>query len=228
MIVTHYGRLGPSDDDRTPSEAAAMHFSQTRTVQQLRGYYSTSPSRTQSPQYGSGAEDGDRHHLFAGAGQRGGVPQQVELMERSAPAAAATYIEDRLRRRARGDSQQDDALASSSQGGSLEPSGGGAGSDDGRFALLHHRPALFGGNGAAAVSAGGRQLLQWKDSLLHKLKKVASQPALAVPQGTATSLQQLGQAAVASAPLAPAGSEGLGRAPSMRQQAPSSSGPKAD
>ncbi len=59
MIVTHYGRLGGSaGDEATPSESADMHaahFSQTRAMRQLRGYYSTGPSRTQSPQYGSGA-----------------------------------------------------------------------------------------------------------------------------------------------------------------------------
>ena len=132
----------------------------------------------------AGAEDGDHHHLFAGGwgspGRRGAGPQQVELMERSAPAAAATYIEDRLRRRGRTDSQQDDAPTSSSQGPAAgEPGGGGggargagAGADGGHFALLHHRPALFGAEGAALVSAGGRQLTQWKDTLLKKLKKV--------------------------------------------------------
>ena len=58
MIVTHYGRLGSAGEEATPSESAQMHaahFSQTRTMRQLRGYYSTGPSRTQSPQYGSGA-----------------------------------------------------------------------------------------------------------------------------------------------------------------------------
>ena len=107
-------------------------------------------------------------------------------MERSASAAAATYIEDRLRRRGRGDSQQDDLPASSSQaatagelgdggssaGGSSGARGAGAAGDAGHVALLHHRPALFGANGAALVSVGGRQLSQWKDSLLNKLKKV--------------------------------------------------------
>ncbi len=115
-------------------------------------------------------------------------------MERSAPAAAATYIEDRLRRRGRGDSQQDDLPASSSQvladgeeGGSGAGSsssgarGAGPGGDAGHFAMLQHRPALFGSEGAALVSAGGRQLTQWKESLLKKLKKVGWQPGL--PQG---------------------------------------------
>lgn len=58
MIVTHYGRLGSAGEEATPSESAelhAAHFSQTRAMRQLRGYYSTGPSRTQSPQYGSGA-----------------------------------------------------------------------------------------------------------------------------------------------------------------------------
>lgn len=108
-------------------------------------------------------------------------------MERSAPAAAATYIEDRLRRRGRGDSQQDDLPASSSQagaagelgdggsgtGGSSSVRGAGAPSDAGHVSLLHHRPALFGAEGAALVTAGGRQLTQWKDTLLQKLKKVS-------------------------------------------------------
>lgn len=113
-------------------------------------------------------------------------------MERSAPAAAATYIEDRLRRRGRSESQQDDAPASSSQGPAAgEPGGGsggargaGAGGDSGHFALLHHRPALFGAEGAALVSAGGRQLTQWKDTLLKKLKKVG------VPHGACAPAQQ--------------------------------------
>lgn len=59
MIVTHYGRLGPSDDSvGTPSDSPYAHFSRTRAMQQLRGYYSTGPSRSQSPQYGSGAGRG--------------------------------------------------------------------------------------------------------------------------------------------------------------------------
>lgn len=59
MIVTHYGRLGSAGEEGMPSQNAEMHaahFSQTRAMHQLRGYYSTGPSRTQSPQYGSGAE----------------------------------------------------------------------------------------------------------------------------------------------------------------------------
>ena len=55
MIVTHYGRLGPSDDGAPSQHAPYAHFSQARAMQQLRGYYSTGPSRSQSPQYGSGA-----------------------------------------------------------------------------------------------------------------------------------------------------------------------------
>ena len=58
MIVTHYGRLGSAGEEGMPSQNAEMHaahFSQTRAMHQLRGYYSTGPSRTQSPQYGSGA-----------------------------------------------------------------------------------------------------------------------------------------------------------------------------
>lgn len=54
MIVTHYGRLGPSDDAAAPSDSPYAHFSQTRALQQLRGFSSTGPSRSQSPQYGSG------------------------------------------------------------------------------------------------------------------------------------------------------------------------------
>lgn len=54
MIVTHYGRLGSSDDAAAPSDSPYAHFSQTRALQQLRGFSSTGPSRSQSPQYGSG------------------------------------------------------------------------------------------------------------------------------------------------------------------------------
>jgi hypothetical protein len=50
MIVTHYGRLGPTDDG--PSDSPYAQFSPTRGMHQLRGYYSTGPSRTQSPQFG--------------------------------------------------------------------------------------------------------------------------------------------------------------------------------
>jgi hypothetical protein len=54
MIVTHYGRLGPGDEGGTPNGSPYAHFSRTQAMQQLRGYYSTGPSRSQSPQYGSG------------------------------------------------------------------------------------------------------------------------------------------------------------------------------
>lgn len=80
----------------------------------------------------------------------------------------------------------------------------------------------------ALANAGGRQLRHWKDSLLQKLKKVASQPALAVPGGAATGLQQPGQAAVASAaPLLAGGDTRQDRAP-MRQRLASSDSRKAD
>lgn len=236
MIVTHYGRLGPSDDAAAPSESAYAHFSQTRAMHQLRGYYSATPSRSHSPQHGSDA--GDRYHLFAGPSGRGGntggdwgsaagQPQQVELMERNTRgtfAAAATYIEDRLRRRGRTDSVGDDG-----SGGASGSGGGGAGGGGGL--PLPHRPALFSAGGpggeqaAALASASGRQLMHWKDSLLQKLKRVASQPALAVPQGSSPGMAQLGAAAVASAPLAGSTSpEGRLAA----RQRPSGSGSKAD
>jgi hypothetical protein len=57
MIVTQYGRLGPGDEV-TPSGSPYAHFSRSRAMQQLRGYYSTGHSRSQSPQYGSGAQQG--------------------------------------------------------------------------------------------------------------------------------------------------------------------------
>jgi len=65
MIVTHYGRLGTSDEGAAPSDSPYAHFSQTRAMQRLRGYYSTGPSRSQSPQYGSGAW----HGAMCGAGR---------------------------------------------------------------------------------------------------------------------------------------------------------------
>lgn len=150
-------------------------------------------------------------------------------MERSSSgAAAASYIEDRLRlRRARGDSQGDEQGPS---GSSSQQAGGGAGSSSGGgalSALLHHRPPLFGPEGAALAAAGGQKLRDWKEGLLSKLKKVASQPALAAPPSSA-GLQQLGAAAVASAPLGPGSSPAR---PGVRQR-PSSGGggggPKAD
>lgn len=65
--------------------------------------------------------------------------------------------------------------------------------------------------------------------------QVASQPALAPPAGGSTGLQQLGQAAVASAPgvgVAAAGDGSGGRVlpdrPSMRQRTSGGGGPKAD
>lgn len=283
MIVTHYGRLGPTDDG--PSDSPYAQFSPTRGMHQLRGYYSTGPSRTQSPQFGgpgagagawrmcaaalriygsaqqphvhclpaglpacvaccrpllsathgvsaalpyhrpsalpcaaAGAadDDSDRHHLFAsgrpaGWGSAAGQPQQVELMERTGLRAAASYIEERLRRRG-GSSQQEPGDQPSSSGG---PAGDAGAEGSASFAFFNRAPLFGGGDGssggsgastsqaAALASAGGRQLLQWKDSLLHKLKKASSQPALAVPLGAGpSSMQQLGQAAVASAPLA--------------------------
>ncbi len=183
----------------------------------------------------AGAEDADRHHLFA----RGGgdwssparQPQQVELMERSGRgtfAAAATYIEDRLRRRGRTESGSDEGPSSSGSGGAGEGEGGGG---------LFHRAPLFSAGGmgstgaqqaAALASAGGRQLRQWKESLLQKLKKVSSQPALAVPPSASPGFGQLGAAAVASAPLLPGGGgTPEGRVPSMRQR-PTGGGAKAD
>ncbi|KAL4451894.1 hypothetical protein ABPG75_007556 [Micractinium tetrahymenae] len=241
MIVTHYGRLGPSDDAAVPSDSPYAHFSQNRALQQLRGFSSTGPSRSQSPQYGSGAKDSDRHHLFArGGGDWGsptGQPQQVELMERSGRstfAAAATYIEDRLRRRGRTDSQGDEGPSGSGGGGGGE--GGAGGGGEGGFTLFHRAP-LFSAGGAgsagaaqaaALASAGGRQLRQWKESVLQKLKKVASQPALAVPPGASPGMTQLGAAAVASAPLLPgSGASPEGRTPSLRQR-PTGGGAKAD
>lgn len=81
-----------------------------------------------------------------------------------------------------------------------------------------------------AAAAGGQKLLRWKETLLLKLKKVASQPTLGVPAASATSLQQVGQAGVAPAAVAPAGSSSavLADRPSMRQRPLSGGGTKAD
>ncbi|PSC70710.1 heat shock 70B [Micractinium conductrix] len=181
MIVTHFGRLGPSDDASAPSDSPYAHFSQTQAMHSLRGYYSATPSRSQSPHYGLGGdEDADRHHLLTGGRGRSGwasaarQPQQVEMMglgsARSTLAATAAYIEDRLRRRARTESSQDEAGPSS--GGS-----GGDGGGDGGFAFFHNRPPLFSASqqqhAAALANAGGQQLRRWKESLLNKLKKGA-------------------------------------------------------
>lgn len=150
----------------------------------------------------------------------------MERSTRGTFAAAATYIEDRLRRRGRSDSQADDSGA----GGASSSSGEGGGS----FALFHRQPLFSSASSAAAqqqaaalASAGGRQLREWKETLLQKLKKVASQPALAVPPGSSPGMAQLGAAAVASAPLGPgAGGSPEGRQLGVRQR--SSGGAKAD
>lgn len=154
----------------------------------------------------------------------------MERSGRSTFAAAATYIEDRLRRRGRTDSGGDEGPSSSGSGG--QGAGGGEGSGG-----LFHRAPLFnvGGTGsagaqqaAALASAGGRQLRQWKESLLQKLKKVASQPALALPPGAGPGMTQLGAAAVASAPLPLTSASSPEGRPSSVRQRPTGGGAKAD
>ncbi|KAI3437885.1 hypothetical protein D9Q98_000330 [Chlorella vulgaris] len=237
MIVTHYGRLGPSDDAEGSPYA---HFSRNQAMQQMRGYYSTGPSRSHSPQYGSGADEGDRHHLFAFSGARSssgarngswgaaaGQAQVVELMERHSVSASAHYIEERLRRRGRTDSQEDQP-SSSSNG---DPGTGGSSSSS--FVGFDRQP-LFAGAGASAAQAqalakeGGRHLRHWKESLLQKLKRVASQPALAVPSSAVSSMQQLGQTAVATAPLLGSAVDARSDRSTTARQRPSSASQKAD
>ena len=194
------------------------------------------PLRLLCPTQAGGDEDADRHHLLTGGRGRSGwasaarQPQQVEMMglgsARSTLAATAAYIEDRLRRRARTESSQDEAGPSS--GGS-----GGDGGGDGGFAFFHNRPPLFSASqqqhAAALANAGGQQLRRWKESLLNKLKKVASQPALAVPPGAAPGVAQLGAAAVASAPMlaSSSASPDAVRHTALRQRS-SAAGTKAD
>jgi len=62
------------------------------------------------------------------------------------------------------------------------------------------------GTGLHELKEWHRKSLRWKDMLLTKLKKVASQPALAT-RGTSSTMAQAAEAAIASArPVAPAGS----------------------
>jgi hypothetical protein len=194
----------------------------------------------------AGAEDADRHHLYAGSGRGGGdwvqAPAQaqvVELMERSSVNASAHYIEDRLRRRGRSESQQQELDSIGGGGGSGSGGAPRGSTGGGGFPLLPRQQPLFSGASAsqasaqaqALASAGGRQLRQWKDSLLHKLKKVASQPALAVAGGASSSSQQSGLAfGSSSTPLiGGSSSDSRGERTAVRQRAPSlGSSRKAD
>jgi hypothetical protein len=188
----------------------------------------------------AGADEGDRHHLFAFSGARSssgarngswgaaaGQAQVVELMERHSVSASAHYIEERLRRRGRTDSQEDQP-SSSSNG---DPGTGGSSSSS--FVGFDRQP-LFAGAGASAAQAqalakeGGRHLRHWKESLLQKLKRVASQPALAVPSSAVSSMQQLGQAAVATAPLLGSAVDARSDRSTTARQRPSSASQKAD
>jgi hypothetical protein len=150
-------------------------------------------------------------------------PQVVELMERHSVSASAHYIEDRLRRRGRSDSQHDEQPSSSGGGAAAGAAGASTLNRQPLFSTASTSAAHATAHAQAFAKEGGRQLRHWKESLLAKLKKVASQPALAVPAGAGMSTQQLGQAAVASAQLLAAGD----RSASARQRNPSG-GDKAD
>eukprot|EP00887_Chlorella_sp_A99_P007898 scaffold20.g7898.t1 len=233
MIVTHYGRLGGGDAEQLGPGGARAYASlapPSTSIQQLRGYRSTEPSRSSTPQYESDGED--LHHLLAGASARarrrqqataaavggGGWPaaREVELMARSSSGAGSAYAEDRLRRRGRaGDSTDGEAAAAEAAHGDVgalaaQPSpalaspsaaerlGAAAAGPRGRASPraapllpVAQQPAAssggggsgsltlgLGGGAAAAATQALRRASDWKDSLLERMKRVTSQPAL--------------------------------------------------
>lgn len=203
MIVTHYGRLGIGGADGIVPSAGTSSFSPRSTsIQQLRGYYSTGPSRSDTPGYESDGED--RHHLVAGISsrRRGALPagQEVELMARAGGGGAGvtggtagtvggtvgSYADERVRRRRAGELGEAEGGSSSSGGGAqvFEPQ---QSADPGPALPLvagtqsPARPALFARQTAAAAARGGgpgSSSSTWKDALLERMKRVASQPAL--------------------------------------------------
>ena len=153
----------------------------TTSIQQLRGYYSTGPSRSHTPQYESDGED--RLHLVASV--RSGGHREVELMARqgagggASPHAASSYAEERLRRRRAGESVDGDQQLPVGQ---AEAAGSGGGSTG-----VSQRPALFASpqapSSSSKGSARGRPGSQWrpghwKDTVLDRMKRAASQPVL--------------------------------------------------
>lgn len=168
MIVAHYERAAalPPSRQRTSSSAA---------LNELRGYYSTGAS----PGYSDEEEGGG----FL-AGRRRQPQGEVELMTRQQGFAPGAAADDRLRRRNySGDYDEN-----------LESGSALASTTTGAFQALgmpaFRAPSLFrsGPDGRPGMLGGlpdlrdlQRRSSKWTDQMLTKIKRVASQPALAAP-----------------------------------------------
>jgi hypothetical protein len=158
MIVAHYGRGGFGDGPLHLRAASAAALSE------LRGYYSTSPT--------PGGSDDEDDGMFAP--RRRAPPGEVELMSRQGGGGSSSYLDDRLRRRGRGDEDCADFGQMSPQRAPL-------------FRSATER--ISGSSSSGGLSSSGtalnelkewhRKSLQWRSQLLNKLKRAASQPALA-------------------------------------------------
>lgn len=170
---------------------------------ELRGYYSTGPSLSPSPLYSDGEDEdqGDAEESLIDfealrqglPGRRARSPREVELMTRNgSQGASSSYIEERLRRR-KGPGEDDDGCMS------VEPTGRIAGNpgciNDSTAPLPQSskqkhlfESSLEGRRARSGNSMGGLQDInfqewkrrgqQWRDQVLNRLKRAASQPAL--------------------------------------------------
>lgn len=173
MIGVHYGRHAAGR-----AHSALGGGCHSAALSELRGYYSTGASLATSPGF---SDDEDE----AGPGRRRGRPSEVELMARQHGGFShgSPSADDRLRRR----TYCEDGFGA--PGASTPPPA--------------QRPPLFGAGSEGRALLGAampdlrdlqRRSARWKDQVLSRLKRVASQPTLA----PATSLGQAADAAITS------------------------------
>lgn len=186
-----------------PSGVGRPRATSSAALNELRGYYSTSNSLDHSPD----DSDGDEPGVFR---TRRRPPQgEVELMSRQVSTQGTPgYIEDRLRRRRALDDDGDEA--SEPLFSSLFSNGGGASTGPSPLRMPLFRSSTERrerntslGSGLQDLKEWHRKSLQWKDMLVSKLKKAASQPALAA--AGSSGIAQVAEAAIASARTAPDG-----------------------
>jgi len=214
MIVAQYGRipgghhrvgnaLSFGGGDSSPKQSAALD--------QLQRYYGTGDSSSEPGNFRPGDPEGtgeyvgdteielsDLDHLRRLAYRREseGPPSSSGGIE-YAGSRSGSLAEDRLRRRKAGEGDCASPSRPSEEGGAAQgasperwPGGNQAGGLNGSSG---HRRAQTQGGGPF----GGQSLLR-RESLMDRLKRVASQPALAIPQ--VASLARLGEALVAPPP----------------------------
>lgn len=191
MIVAHYGRPGAGGQEghlRATSAAA---------LSELRGYYSTSPTPGRSL---DASDDESMDGIFAPRGRRRAAPGEVELMARH-PSSQNTpgYVDDRLRRRR---NAEEDYYCDEPDVAAASPVRGGSPFRAPLFRNAGAVPEKDPGSNAIAVGMNDlkkwhRKSLQWRSQFMNKLKKVASQPALA--GGAHSSVAQAAEAAMALA-----------------------------